>query len=285
MMKKLKEDIIYPERSETHRTDTSAVRRLMTQLSSDWVIRDLSERDYGIDLKLEYFNDNKPTGKIVFLQVKGTIKKLQVKKDCVTLSKFPVHTLNYATLFPEPFVVVYLSINEGQPIYFAWLQKYISHELNKSNTWQNQGVTTIKIPICNNLLDPTGKEKLLKIASYNVMLRLSLEFLRDVLYWKRHFESLLKDNHDAKDDCIKIVNKLKAYEELYTVIWAGQQQPVINFNDVLNALIYFDLTDSDNEMLNKLESFSRDIQIMSEMLLDMETTEEFLDEQIGEKPY
>ena len=117
------------------------------------------------------------------------------------------------------------------------------------------------------------------------MLRLSLEFLRDVLYWKRHFEILLKDNHDAKNDCIKIVNKLKAYEELYTVIWAGQQQPVINFNDVLNALIYFDLTDSYNEMLNKLESFSRDIQIMSEMLLDKETTEEFLDEQIGEKPY
>ena len=84
-MKKLREDIIYPERSETHRTDTSAVRRLMTQLSSDWVIRDLSERDYGIDLKLEYFNDNKPTGKIVFLQVKGTTKKLQIKKDCVIL--------------------------------------------------------------------------------------------------------------------------------------------------------------------------------------------------------
>lgn len=57
----------YPQRTQTHTIDTKAIRRLITTLSEDWLIRDLSDRDYGIDLKLEYFDGISPTGIIIFL--------------------------------------------------------------------------------------------------------------------------------------------------------------------------------------------------------------------------
>lgn len=57
----------YPQRTQTHTIDTKSVRRLITTLSEDWLIRDLSDRDYGIDLKLEYFDGISPTGIIIFL--------------------------------------------------------------------------------------------------------------------------------------------------------------------------------------------------------------------------
>lgn len=38
----------------------------------DYLYRELSERDYGVDAIIECFEDGIPTGKIGFLQIKGT---------------------------------------------------------------------------------------------------------------------------------------------------------------------------------------------------------------------
>lgn len=37
----------------------------------DYIFRELSERDYGIDALIECFDGGVPTGKIAFLQIKG----------------------------------------------------------------------------------------------------------------------------------------------------------------------------------------------------------------------
>lgn len=63
-------------RSSTHITDTRAVRLIMSKLNPNWLLRSLEERDYGIDLSLEKFNGDEPTGNYVFIQVKGHEKKI-----------------------------------------------------------------------------------------------------------------------------------------------------------------------------------------------------------------
>ena len=274
-----------PQRGDTHRIDTLAVRRFITALSADWVVRELSDRDYGVDLKLEYFDNNKPTGVVVFLQVKGTSSVIKPKNNQIIFKNFPTRTLNYCALFPEPFALIHLSINNDEPIYFLWLQKYITHELNDNeNTKLEQGTISLKIPVCNNLLLDEGKKKFLKIAQYNLMLRSTLDFLKDKIYWEQEFAQFQNDINN-KSICIKRVQKLKSYDALYTDLFHGQNQPVINFDEVIkNIKLIVDFNDDSNRV-NALEEFSESINAFAEMLLSKEDVEQFVDEQVGEKPY
>ena len=88
-------------RTETHITDTLAVRLIISTLPPNWLVRGLEERDYGVDLSIELFDGENPTGCFSLIQVKG--KRKGFKSKPVKLSKFPTKTLEYATLFPEPF--------------------------------------------------------------------------------------------------------------------------------------------------------------------------------------
>lgn len=275
----------FPQRSETHRVDTLALRRFITTLPADWVVRELSDRDYGIDLKLEYFASNQPTRVIVFLQIKGTVQTIKPKNNQVTCKKFPTRTLNYCALFPEPFALIYLSINDNQPIYFLWLQKYITHELTETNNLiSKQKSVSLKIPVCNNFLSEEGKKKFLKIAQYNLMLRSTLEFLKENIYWKREFEQF-KHDMNAKQACIKRVHKLKDYDALYTRLFYGQNQPIIDFDKVVKNVGLIVSFSDDDDKVEVLVEFSETIDRFAEMLLSQDDIEQFIDEEIGEKPY
>jgi hypothetical protein len=91
------------QRTDTHIIDTLAIREIFTQMPANWLVRGLDERDYGIDLKIEKFNGNKPTGALSLVQVKGTRDKFEEK---VKLSHFPTKTLEYAELFSKPFFIL-----------------------------------------------------------------------------------------------------------------------------------------------------------------------------------
>lgn len=65
------------QRISTHKIETKTrnnIRKIID--SGPFLFRELTERDYGIDAIIEYFNDEKVTGKIAFIQIKGTNSKL-----------------------------------------------------------------------------------------------------------------------------------------------------------------------------------------------------------------
>ena len=76
-------------RTETHVRETISRDMVRSKIDSFYpngeaLVREWSERDYGIDFVIELFENNLPTGKIAFLQVKGTAKtinKLQKSEE------------------------------------------------------------------------------------------------------------------------------------------------------------------------------------------------------------
>ena len=62
----------------------------------DYLYRELSERDYGVDAIIECFEDGIPTGKIGFLQIKGTSKEIAPLKNTPPLW-FHVRACQYQT--------------------------------------------------------------------------------------------------------------------------------------------------------------------------------------------
>ncbi len=51
-----------PQRTDEHRIDTEAVRVVRNQFTSDWEERSVEGRDYGMDMMVEAFDGNSPTG-------------------------------------------------------------------------------------------------------------------------------------------------------------------------------------------------------------------------------
>ena len=154
-----------PKRTENHRIDSLAMRFVRKNLPNDWIDRDLSERDYGIDLAIEIFckNDdcienNTSTGLLSLIQVKGTTIPLGEQGAYYKYPSFPVKTLNYAMQFKIPFflIVVPVEIDSLLPLtaHFLWLQDYVRNVgyglLNKN--WRKQKTITLFIPKENDFV-------------------------------------------------------------------------------------------------------------------------------------
>ena len=118
--------------------------------NGDALVREWSERDYGIDFVLELFEDGVPSGKIAFLQIKGTDKPItRLKKtDEVSCSNVSVSTMEYAKQNRIPFIIIYTSLSEPRCFFFIDLQSRMDDV--KKKIWNlEQKKTTIRIPYSN----------------------------------------------------------------------------------------------------------------------------------------
>ena len=160
---------MFPLRTQQHRVDTLAMKKVGIALGEDLLIRSMEERDYGVDAMVELF-DGQSVGQMLFLQVKGTdseIKPLVSNEGVVALGGFPRKTVLYAEQFVYPFIVAYTRVLEGatdpSPVYFLWLQRHIERVLDvQEPDWRSDAQTTLTLHIPSKQIDP--KEGLKKLA-------------------------------------------------------------------------------------------------------------------------
>jgi hypothetical protein len=269
-----------PQRSTTHQTDTLAVRKIFTALSENWVIRDLSERDYGIDLMLEYFNDNNPTGQVVYFQCKGTKSTIEPSGNVVKF-QMPKKTLLYAELFPEPFFLVYTSTNKDGPVYFVWLQKYISHVLDKSQqNWRTETTETINIniPVVNRIGD--NQEKLISISDHNVLQKQSILFLSTFLFWELNYGDLM---HGDLKRVPLYLEHLKQFEKCSDLIKKNNQGQLPNFLEVRKCIEVIDIPDEHDKLT--IKAFHALVELIKSTVLTRDFQDEFIEEVTGDTPY
>lgn len=193
-----------PKRAATHRTDTKALRLIMGQLNEDWVIRNLEERDYGIDLQLELFDGDVPTGFMVLVQVKGTENSLAAES-----AQIPVKTLHYAELFSIPFFLFRTSLKDKETE-FIWLQKYIATDLQILNPkWRTRKDLTIHVPPDNKLSNNEEKfRRIVKAQRYNAD---GLAFAKNADALRRFLKDALEGETGQANAkyCLEYVRDLK----------------------------------------------------------------------------
>ena len=193
-----------PKRTDTHRIDTRAVRSLLQHLPEDWLVRSLEERDYGVDLQIEVFDGDLPTGRVAMIQVKG--RRAPFGTDDVSLSSFPAKTVEYAALFSVPFFVFHTSI-EGNRTYFVWLQKYAETKLAETTPdWRNQDSVTLYFPP-NNLLH-ANHEKIKKILIRHSLQKECFTFLGCCEWLQHHIEQVASGNMDALQPALNQLTRI-----------------------------------------------------------------------------
>lgn len=204
-----------PKRSQTHRIDTQAVRLVEGSLTPDWVKRNSEDRDYGIDLMLEVFDDEDPTGILVLLQIKGREESFG-NKD-VSLS-VPVKTLLYARMFQTPFFLVHASL-EDKKIYFVWLQKYINTRLTTdSPRWDKQDHVKVYFPR-DNLFDDAGLSKIRELVTYVTHRDMGITFLSHLIWLRQHVEDFHAGGgrHELEQALFRVgeIKKLESFIATY----------------------------------------------------------------------
>lgn len=235
------------KRTPNHQIDTKAVRGILTQLDENWLIRNLDERDYGIDLTMERFDGENATGDFFLAQVKGTDSKFAKK---VKLSSFPTKTIQYSLLFNVPFFVFYTS-NTSKETRFVWLQKYAELVLpRKSPSWEAQEHVTIDFPDENSLSE--NSEKIIDIIEKDKNKKIGVKFLSIYESIMFHSKNVLTGDFDVGEYCHTACQNLldlKNFIDYYANFPGGTE---INI---------FDLSDSYREVYedSKLTSENKEI--------------------------
>lgn len=116
--------------------------------NGDAIYRDLSGRDYGIDGLVELFDNGNPTGKISFIQVKGTRDKIEPLKTKPVIScSISVSNAHYATQNIIPVFLIYVSLLKPETLYFVNIQSAIAEQMEK---FASQKSVTVHIPQMNS---------------------------------------------------------------------------------------------------------------------------------------
>ena len=143
-------------RISSHVIETRAKDCIQDRIDSfgevgDFLFRELSGRDYGVDGILECFDNGVPTGKIAYLQIKGTSTQLVPLKNkkVISCSGVSVSNLSYVKQNRISVILIYVSLLASRPMFFADLK-----EISKDITYdKNLKHVTVHIPIENCAID------------------------------------------------------------------------------------------------------------------------------------
>jgi hypothetical protein len=240
-------------RTYQHIIDTKAIKRTLNSIPDHWVVRDLSERDYGIDLMVEVFSENgedehghsnyEATGRVCYLQVKGTNTKITINKDKTVSIKVEKKALLYVEKFATPFILVRVcTLKKKGVVYYCWLQRYILEILDKkSPDWRdkNQENFTIRVPKSNSL--PDNSVKIEKIAGRIKYVEEFAEFYEKYTLMRPGFDTMIAGKLSKKKFDL-FISELKRIKNLETLLQLNNCQ--VNQNDI-DCLIEF-VTDIKN---------------------------------------
>ncbi len=139
-------------RTREHIIETESRRIVASLLPADqFVERDQTERDYGIDLVVECFDNGEPSGAQLLLQVKGTDDDAPAMDAKSVAFDMKVKSLKRAERYITPLLLVWCPVRAAvQRFWFLWLQEYIRVVLNNAvPRWREQETIRLHIPIQN----------------------------------------------------------------------------------------------------------------------------------------
>lgn len=194
-------------RTLQHVTDTRAIKRILTALPDYWVIRELTERDYGIDLFVEIFEHSgvdvhgnhtySSTGSVFHAQVKGTNSPVSFRSDGRISFQLSKKAMLYAETFSTPFILLIADLsNDHAEIYFLWIQRYIRDVLDCSTPdWRTmeQKSFAVGIPPHNKL--SMARAKIEYIAARPRLVQELVEFRESYAHLTSQLDAASTGNH------------------------------------------------------------------------------------------
>ncbi len=103
-----------PQRVPPHISETASFKLFSKKIPDRWIIREVTERDYGVDCYLEIVDeDGSLTGDLAVIQLKSLQSIPWTKDNSYSLSDVKISTTNYLYKFAIP-PLFFLRIYQGR---------------------------------------------------------------------------------------------------------------------------------------------------------------------------
>jgi Domain of unknown function (DUF4365) len=138
-----------PKRVDTHVTETASWRLLQSVAPDEWIVREVSERDYGIDCYIEIASkDGHITGELVSAQLKG-VEDLkwagEVGKRTARSPSVKTSTANYWLNLPVPVFLLVADL-PGKKVHYVSVMEHLRAQFGKLDSQE-----TISFPLHEEL--------------------------------------------------------------------------------------------------------------------------------------
>ena len=219
-----------PERIPQHITETASYKIFANTIPDSWIIREVTERDYGIDCYIEICNENYITGKMLSIQLKGE-QNIEIhskdKEPYVACYGIKSSSFNYWYKLPVVTLFVFVDIH-AKVVYFQNIKQYIRKNYLE---FKDEKLNNIKIPVIKTLSKETSHILLNIICDYEMMYKDYVNLVESfILGFEENMELL--SNHLCRDcflslgeednDDIKIINlyrKLNQLANVFDIPW------------------------------------------------------------------
>ena len=123
-----------PKRPDTHVIEAESWRILQALAPKEWILREITERDYGIDCYIEMCStDGEITGDLISIQLKGVNKIPWKESSSIATARSPsinTTTANYWLQLPVP-VFLFVADLTKKDIYFVSVEQEIRTQYEK----------------------------------------------------------------------------------------------------------------------------------------------------------
>lgn len=128
-----------PKRAVQHISETASYKIFCNSIPNNWIIREVSERDYGIDCYVELVDKNNSlTGHLISFQLKSqaTIKWSKKRPDIYNFPAIDIGTINYWYFFAVPVFVCLIDLEDSK-VYFMPVRTFVRRNFEKFITQDN----------------------------------------------------------------------------------------------------------------------------------------------------
>jgi len=130
-----------PKRSKPHMVESRSLAIFLYRAPPEWIVRQVTERDYGVDLYVEIGDSNHSlTGDLVALQLKGASVVKFDKNDTHMAKSIKRSSLDYWLSFAVPVFLIVVCATTGD-VYWANLR-----ELNRQERFKGAS-KSVSIPV------------------------------------------------------------------------------------------------------------------------------------------
>jgi hypothetical protein len=165
--------MILPERPNKHITETSSFKIFSNNIPDSWIIREVTERDYGIDCYIELVNGrNQVTGDLISIQLKGLNGIDWTRDDYYTFSGINLSTTNYWHNFPTPVFICLVDIQTKEvffcPVKTTIRKNFLIYAKQEKFTYRIEKNSKLEISNLRAFLLAYFKEKQLDDLEKNI---------------------------------------------------------------------------------------------------------------------
>lgn len=211
----------FPQRPANHITESASYRVFSNTIPDEWIVRNVTERDYGIDCYIEISENGFMTGKLLSVQIKGSADIIPRNGNTVyygvSSSEF-----NYWYSLPVPVLFVYVDLSTDE-VFYCNIKQYVRSHYD---FFTEQQLKNITIPNSDKLRKDTSEQLIMHLYTQETG-RLEYEILLSKLFSSLRDNCELMTNHFCRD-CF-----------LGLDFYGEESDDLIQFLQLYKELLYF----------------------------------------------